>query len=119
MTAQRAVQVRPGHARASRRMRTSAAGLRLIWLHAASRRAPAALAALFGLLVVVPIVFIEIPGKITKNLGEYMPEAGEQAYQLLHSGAYTLGPWQGTGVLAAYVVVAAVAAFALIVRRDA
>ena len=46
MTAQRAVQVRPGHARASRRMRTSAAGLRLIWLHAASRRAPAALAAL-------------------------------------------------------------------------
>jgi len=48
-----------------------------------------------------------------------MPEAGEQAYQLLHSGAYTLGPWQGTGVLAAYVAVAAVAAFALILRRDA
>jgi len=83
------------------------------------RRTPAALAALFGLLVVLPIVFIEIPGKITKNLGEFMPDAGEKAFQLLHSGAYTLGPWQGLAVLAAYVAVAAVAAFALIVRRDA
>ena len=83
------------------------------------RRTPAALAALFGLLAVLPIVFIEIPGKITKNLGEYTPDAGEQAYQLVHSGAYALGPWQGLGVLAAYVAVATVAAFALILRRDA
>jgi ABC-type transport system involved in multi-copper enzyme maturation permease subunit len=83
------------------------------------RRTPAALAALFGLLAVLPIVFIEIPGKLTKNLGEYMPDAGENAYTLVHSGAYTLGPWQGLGVLAAYVAVAAVAAFALILRRDA
>jgi ABC-type transport system involved in multi-copper enzyme maturation permease subunit len=83
------------------------------------RRTPAALAALFGLLAVLPIVFIEIPGEITKNLGEYLPDAGEQAYQLVHSGAYALGPWQGLGVLAAYVAVAAFAAFALILRRDA
>jgi hypothetical protein len=83
------------------------------------RRTPAALAALSGLLVVLPIVFIEIPGKITKNLGEYMPDAGEQAFQLVHSGAYVLGPWPGLGVLAAYVAVATAAAFALILRRDA
>jgi ABC-2 type transport system permease protein len=83
------------------------------------RRTPAALAALFGLLAVLPIVFIEIPGKITSNVGEYMPDAGEQAFHLLHGGAYTLGPWQGLGVLAAYVAVAAVAAFTLILRRDA
>ena len=83
------------------------------------RRTPAALAALFGLLAAAPIVFIEIPGKITKNLGEYTPDAGEQAFQLVHSGPYALGPWQGLGVLAAYVAVAAFAAFALILRRDA
>jgi ABC-type transport system involved in multi-copper enzyme maturation permease subunit len=94
-------------------------GLLGMFIGVVVRRAPAALAALFGLLVVAPIVFIEIPGKITKNLGEYMPDAGEQAYQLPHTGAYTLGPWQGAGVLAAYVAVAAVAAFALILRRDA
>jgi ABC-type transport system involved in multi-copper enzyme maturation permease subunit len=83
------------------------------------RRTPAALAALFGLLAVLPIVFIEIPSKVTKNLGEYLPDAGEHAFQLVHSGAYELGSWPGLGVLAAYVAVAALAAFALILRRDA
>ena len=83
------------------------------------RRTPAALAALFGLLAVLPIVFIQIPGTVTKNLGEYLPDAGEQAFQLVHNGAYALGPWQALGVLAAYVAVAAFAAFALILRRDA
>ena len=85
------------------------------------RRTPAALAALFCLLLVLPILFVNIiPGKITQNLGEYMPgQAGEQAFQLLHGGPYSLGQWQGLGVLAGYVAVAAVAAFALILRRDA
>jgi hypothetical protein len=45
--------------------------------------------------------------------------AGEQAFHLLHGGAYALGPGPGLGVLTAYVAVAAVAAFALIRRRDA
>ncbi len=94
-------------------------GLLAMFIGVLVRRTPAALAALFGLLVVLPIVFIQIPAKISKNLGEYMPDAGEQAFKLVHSGAYALGPWQGLGVLAAYVAVAAVAAFALILRRDA
>jgi ABC-2 type transport system permease protein len=83
------------------------------------RRTPGALAAIFGLLVIPPIVFKQIPGKITQNLGEYMPDAGERAFHLLQGGAYALGPWQGLGVLTAYVAVAALAAFALIIRRDA
>ncbi|HEX9043022.1 MAG TPA: hypothetical protein VF838_18725 [Trebonia sp.] len=83
------------------------------------RRTPGALAALFGLLLVLPLVFHQIPGKITMNLREYLPDAGQQAYTLAHSGAYLLGPWQGLGVLTAYVAVAAVAAVALILRRDA
>jgi ABC-2 type transport system permease protein len=94
-------------------------GLLGLFIGVLVRRTPAALSALFGLLAVLPIVFIEIPGKVSKNLGEYLPDAGEQAYQLVHSGAYTLGPWPGLGVLAAYVAVAAFAAFAVIVRRDA
>jgi hypothetical protein len=94
-------------------------GLLGMFIGVLARRTPAALAALFGLLAVLPIVLIEIPGKITKILGEYMPDAGQQAYQLAHSGAYALGPWQGLGVEAAWVAVAAFAAFALILRRDA
>jgi hypothetical protein len=94
-------------------------GLLGMFIGVVVRRTPAALAAVLGLLVIPPIVFSQIPGKISKNVGEYMPDAGGQAYQLLHSGAYALGPWQGLGVLAAYVAVAAFAAFALILRRDA
>jgi hypothetical protein len=84
------------------------------------RHTPATLAALFGILIVLPILFLSIiPGKITQNLGQYLPgQAGEQAFHLLHGG-HALGPWPGLGVLAAYVAVAAAAAFALILRRDA
>ena len=96
------------------------AGLLGLFIGVLVRRTPAALAALFGLLVVLPIVFIQIPGEISARLGGYMPgTAGEQALHLLHGVAYTLGPWQGLGVLAAYVAVAALAALALIRTRDA
>jgi ABC-2 type transport system permease protein len=94
-------------------------GLLGLFIGVLVRYTPAALAVLFGLLVAAPIVFIEIPGKITKNVREYLPDAGEEAFQLVHNGAYTLGSWQGLGVLAAYVAAAGVAAFALILRRDA
>jgi len=96
-------------------------GLLGLFIGVLVRRTPAALAALFCLLIVLPILFVSIiPGKITQNLGEYMPgQAGEQAFQLLHGGAYSLGPWPGLGVLAGYAAVAAAAAFALILRRDA
>jgi len=84
------------------------------------RRTPGALAAVFCLLAVLPIALILFKGKLASQLGEYLPGiAGEQAFHLLPSGAYTLGPWPGLGVLAAYVAVAAVAAFTLIRRRDA
>jgi ABC-2 type transport system permease protein len=83
------------------------------------RRTPGALALLFGILVVPPIVFTQIRDKITQNIGEYLPDAGERAFHLLPGGAYTLGPWPGIGVEAGYVAVAATAAFALILRRDA
>jgi ABC-2 type transport system permease protein len=94
-------------------------GLLGMFTGALVRRTPAALATLFGLLVIPPIVFSQISDKITQNLGEYLPEAGQQIFHLLPGGAYSLGPWPGLGVLAAYVVLAAVAAFALILRRDA
>ena len=95
-------------------------GLLGMFIGVVVRRTPAALALLFGLLVVLPIVFTQIHGKFSSNVGEYLPgNAGEEAFHLLHGGAYALGPWQGLGVLTAYVAVAAAAAFALIRRRDA
>ena len=84
------------------------------------RSTPAALAALFGLLAVLPIALVLFKGKLASQLGEYLPgNAGGEAFHLLPDGAYTLAPWPGLGVLAAYVAVTAAAAFALILRRDA
>jgi len=95
-------------------------GLLGMFIGVVVRRTPAALAALFGLLLVLPIVVHQIPGKITKDISEFLPDAGEQAFrQLVHSGANPLGRWQGLGVEAAYVAVTAVAAVTLVRRRDA
>ena len=95
-------------------------GLLGLFIGVLVRRTPAALAALFGLLAVLPIALILFKGTIASQLGEYLPgNAGEQAFHLLPGGAYTLGRWPGLGVLAAYVAAAAVAAFTLIRRRDA
>jgi ABC-2 type transport system permease protein len=94
-------------------------GLLGMFIGVVLRHTPAALAALFGILAVLPIALILFKGKLASQLGEYLPgNAGEQAFHL-HSGAYALGSWPGLGVLAAYVAVAAAAAFALILRRDA
>jgi ABC-type transport system involved in multi-copper enzyme maturation permease subunit len=94
-------------------------GLLGLFIGVLVRRTPAALTALFGLLAVLPIALILFKGKVSSQLGEYLPRAGEQAFHLLPGDAYTLGAWPGLGVLAAYVAVAAVAAVALILRRDA
>jgi hypothetical protein len=84
------------------------------------RRTPAALAVLFGTLLVLPVATSMLPGRAGSLLGAYLPSgAGEQVWMLLHTGGYTLGPWQGFGVLAGYVAAAAAAAIIIVRRRDA
>jgi ABC-type transport system involved in multi-copper enzyme maturation permease subunit len=95
-------------------------GLLGLFIGVLVRRTPAALAAVFGLVLVLPVIAGMLSGKIGEQLGEFLPgNAGGEVWKLLHGGAYTLGPWQGLGVLAAYVAAAAVAAFVLVRRRDA
>ncbi|HEU5333552.1 MAG TPA: ABC transporter permease subunit [Actinocrinis sp.] len=95
-------------------------GLLGVFIGVLVRRTPAALTALFGLIVVLPFAVGLLPGTLGERLGEYLPSnAGEEGWRLLHGGAYTLGPWTGLGVFAAYVAAAGAAAFALIRRRDA
>ena len=84
------------------------------------RRTAAALIALFSILGILPVAAALVPGRFSSNLAEYLPgNAGGEIWKLPHGGAYTLGPWQGLGVLAAYVAAAGFAAFALIRGRDA
>jgi ABC-type transport system involved in multi-copper enzyme maturation permease subunit len=84
------------------------------------RRTPAALAALFGLILILPYAIGMLPGAFGARVNAYLPStAGQDAWRLVHSGAYTLGTWQGLAVLAAYTAAAGIAAFVLIRKRDA
>ena len=95
-------------------------GLLGLFIGVLVRRTPAALAALFGLVLVLPVVCGMISGNLGAQLAEFLPgSAGGEIWKLVHGGAYTLGPWQGFAVLAAYVVAAGAAAFVLVRRRDA
>ena len=98
----------------------TAVGLLGLFIGVLLRRTPGALAALFGILLVLPVAVGLLGGKIGAQLAEFLPDSGgEEIFKLLHGGAYTLGPWQGFAVLAAYVAAAAAAAFLLVQRRDA
>ena len=95
-------------------------GLLGLFIGVIVRRTPAALAVLFGIVAILPYAIGLLPSKIGAQVGEYLPSnAGAQVWHLLPGGPYTLGHWQGLGVLAAYVAVAAIAALALIRKRDA
>jgi len=98
----------------------AAVGLLGLFIGVLVRRTPGALAALFGILLVLPVAVGLLAGKIGAQLAEFLPDGGgEEIFKLLHGGAYALGPWQGFAVLAAYVAAAAAAAFLLVRRRDA
>jgi ABC-type transport system involved in multi-copper enzyme maturation permease subunit len=98
----------------------TAVGLLGLFIGVLLRRTPAALAALFGILLVLPVAVGLLGGKFSAQLAEFLPDSGgEEIFKLLHGGAYTLGPWQGFAVLAAYVAAAAAPAFLLVRKRDA
>ncbi|NUP75108.1 MAG: ABC transporter permease [Sinomonas sp.] len=86
------------------------------------RNSAGAIVTLVALQFVLPIIFQLIPGDFFKEARKYLPtnaassmfEAGSSAP---HNTAY-LEPWQGTLVLAAYVVVLMGAAFAALKQRD-
>jgi hypothetical protein len=95
-------------------------GLLGLFIGVLVRRTPAALAALFGILLVVPVAAGMVPGTIGARVAEVMPgAAGEQIWKLRHDGQYEMGPWVGFGLLVAYVAVTAAAALILVRRRDA
>lgn len=84
------------------------------------RRTAAALIALFVAVLILPVaVVLVLPSTPGAEVSEYLPsQAGGQIWHLLRSGAHTLGPWQGFGVLCGYVAATALAGFVLIRRRD-
>ena len=68
----------------------------------------------------MPQVLVELlPQSWKATIGSYLPmQAGSQIFSQHHE-AGALGPWTGFGVFSCYSIIALIAAFVLINRRDA
>ncbi|HEX8345915.1 MAG TPA: ABC transporter permease subunit [Actinoplanes sp.] len=82
------------------------------------RSTAGALAALFGVLVVLPVIGLFLPQRVGAAVLPYLPgNAGTAVMQLIPGGQ--LGPWAGLAVFSAYVVIALLGGAVALRRRDA
>ncbi|HLJ99072.1 MAG TPA: ABC transporter permease subunit [Streptosporangiaceae bacterium] len=95
-------------------------GLLGLGLGAVIRVSAGAIATLFGLLFVPPILLAMLPHSWQTTVGPYVPmQAGEQIYVAVSHEAAALAPWTGFGVFTAYAALALASGLFLINRRDA
>jgi len=98
----------------------AALGLLGLGLGAVIRVSAGAIAVLFGLLFVPPILLAMLPHSWQTTVGPYVPmQAGEQIYVAVSHEAAALAPWAGFGVFTLYAAFALGLGLFLINRRDA
>ncbi len=88
-------------------------------LGALLRHSAGALAAVFGLLMVLPSLFGSIPAAFFQNVSPYLPTSAGSQILYAADAQDVLSPWQGYGVLVAWGVVILAVAAVLLRRRDA
>jgi ABC-2 type transport system permease protein len=97
----------------------AAVGLRGRGLGPILRRTAGAVAALAGLLVVVPLVTGFLPSSFQEAIGKYFPaQAGMAVFRVVPDPG-ALSPWTGFAVLLAYGALALAVGGLFLVRRDA
>jgi hypothetical protein len=84
------------------------------------RSSAGAIATLFGLLFVPPLLLDLLPDSWKTTIGPYVPmQAGDQVYIAVRHEAAALSPWAGFGVFCLYTTVATLAGLVVITHRDA
>lgn len=84
------------------------------------RSTAGAIAVLFGMLFVPPILFELLPRTWQSTVGPYLPmEAGSQIFIAQTRAPEGLGAWTGMAVFSLYALAAVVGSLVLIERRDA
>ncbi|HKC29354.1 MAG TPA: hypothetical protein VKB75_15170, partial [Jatrophihabitans sp.] len=83
------------------------------------RNAGGAIAALFGLLLVLPLLAQALPSSLQQHVSKYLPLLAGTAGMNTQSGTDQLSPWAGLGVFALYVVAALGIGLYVLRRRDA
>lgn len=83
------------------------------------RHAAAGIAAMVAILFVLPGIAFALPTSWQRPIEKYWPTNAGQQFAMVRHDAHTLPPWQGLGVMVAFVAVVLVVAFVLLERRDA
>jgi ABC-2 type transport system permease protein len=83
------------------------------------RRTAGAIAALVGLLLVIPVVSTFLPAAWNTHLTRYLPAQAGMSVTRVVPDATSLSPWTGFAVLVGYATLALVVGAILLVRRDA
>jgi hypothetical protein len=85
----------------------------------ALRNTGGAIATLFGLLLVLPILGSALPASWQVHVNKYLPMNAGTAIMTTGHHSDMLTPWQGIGVFALYALAALVIGLAILRRRDA
>jgi ABC-2 type transport system permease protein len=75
--------------------------------------------ALFGVLLIVPVIFEALPSSWNNTVGPYLPSNAGGALWSLHHDHSVLSPWAGFGVFCAWAAFGLIAAAVVLRRRDA
>jgi ABC-2 type transport system permease protein len=95
-------------------------GLLAVGLGFLVRNTAGAIAALFGVVLVLPLLTNALPDPYSTDISKYLPlNAGTQIMVTRNFDPTMLGPWTGLGVTALYAVVAIVGGAVMLKRRDA
>jgi ABC-type transport system involved in multi-copper enzyme maturation permease subunit len=94
-------------------------GLLSLGLGTLLRSTAGAIAAVVGLVLVLPGLTQALPASWANAIDKYLPSNAGQAIFHVHTQAHMLSPWLGFAVFCAYAAVALFAAGYLLHRRDA
>jgi ABC-2 type transport system permease protein len=83
------------------------------------RNTGGAIAALFGLLLVLPLLAQALPSELQRHVTKFLPLLAGTAGMNTVGGTDQLAPWSGLGVFAIYVVAALGIGLYVLKRRDA
>ncbi len=97
----------------------TAVGILGLGLGALLRNTAAAMASLFGLLLVIPIMVGFLPRGWADRVSKYLPYSAGTSITNANADPSALAPWTGLGVFCLYVVVALALAAWQLRRRDA
>jgi ABC-2 type transport system permease protein len=83
------------------------------------RNTAGAIATLFGVLLILPLIVHFLPGSWSDKIDKYLPGSAGQSVINVVPDHTQLSPWVGLAVFCGYTAVAMIAAAVLLLRRDA